>query len=145
MRCKKNNLALVLDSSALINLFFGSSKVSRNIRTIISSYEKICITNIVKYEFRNYFLDFFRFIELYRLIIKDVRENKVIIYRTFPDLLEELSRKYYRKSQRFGRMRMIYEGILEEYQKKTLEIMIKGLKNSEDINISEFAHTSELS
>ncbi len=130
---EQNKLDLVLDSSTLINLFFGRSKVSRNIHTIISSYERTCITNIVRYEFRNYFLDFFRFIEVYESIIKDVEENKIIIYKTFSDLLEELSRKFHRTPQRYGRIRMIYEEILEEYQKTTLEIMIRGLKKSDDI------------
>ncbi len=124
---------LVLDSSALINLFFGSTKTSKNIQKIISYYENICITNIVRYEFRNYFLDFFRFLEIYKSIIKDFQENKIIIHKIFPDLLEELSRIYHRKSQRFGRIRIIYEGVLEKYQKRILETMIKGLQNCEDI------------
>jgi len=130
---ENNNLELILDTSALIHLYFGSYNTSRKIRKQITSYEKIHITNIIRFEFRNIFLDFFRFIEIYKSLIIKIQENELFIVKIFPELLEEISRKYHRREHQFGRMRIIYEGMLEEYQKKTMEIMVKGLNNSENI------------
>lgn len=126
-------MELILDTSTLIHFYFGSYNTSRKIREQITLYDKIYITNIIRFEFRNIFLDFFRFIEIYKSLIIKIQNNELFIVKIFPELLEEISRKYYRREHQFGRMRIIYEGMLEEYQKKTMEIMIKGLNNSENI------------
>ncbi|MHA2338684.1 MAG: hypothetical protein ACXACX_15355 [Candidatus Hodarchaeales archaeon] len=124
---------LVVDTSALINLFFGSTRNSEKVQKIISAYDKICITNIIRYEFRNYFLDFIPFIEIYKSIINEFQEDKINVHKIFPDLLEELSRRYFRKSQRFGRMRIIFEEVLENYHKWLLKTILKGLRDNENL------------
>ncbi len=130
---ENNDLELIIDTSALIHLYFGNSSISRKIKEQITSYEKIYITNIIRFEFRNIFLDFFRFIEIYDLLIMKIQKNELFIFRIFPELLEEISRKYHRREHQFGRMRIIFGEILEEYQKKTMEIMTKGLNNGDNI------------
>ena len=130
---ENSNLDLILDTSALIQLFFGSPKTSGKIRTILSSYENICISNIIRYEFRNIFLDFFLFIELYRSKIKEIRENKINKTELFSELLEEISLKYHQRKQQFGRLRMIYERTLKNYHQTIFSTMTKGLKKNQNL------------
>ena len=132
---ERNKLDLVLDTSTLIHFFFGDYKTSEKIRAIISPYEKKCLTKIIRYEFRNIYLDFFIFIEIYKSIIKKIENNEIDIKVSFSRLLEEISRKYFKKTQQLGRLRMIYQRILENFHQEIFNTMIKGLDKSKNLKL----------
>jgi len=84
---------------------------------------------------RSIFLDFSRLKGIIYEKLKLVNNKQIYCFDLYSEVLEEFSKKYYRQSHRFGRMRILFQELLRDFfkvlfEKSKLYINEYGEKNS---------------
>jgi predicted nucleic acid-binding protein len=127
-------MKIIVDTSVLIYYFFGNNQEKIKIHRVFSSKSDLFITTIIKYEFRNIFLDFFRLKKIMQNKMNLIR-NKEINYNEFAGVvLEQFSENYYHKSHVLGRIRILFQNLLNEYFKIICAKSIQYLNEEENQN-----------
>ena len=124
-------MTIIVDTSVLIYYFFGNKQEKAIIQKVLNSDPNLSITKIIKFEFRNIYLDFERLKQI--IYIKtELVKNKTIEYFQFPSsVLEEFSKKYHYKSHTLGRIRLLFQNVLNEFFKLKCERSFRYLEEYE--------------
>lgn len=134
-------MVIVVDSSVLIYHYFGNSGIKNKIKKIFDSDQSLAITKIVKFEFRNIFLDFFRLKQIMYENLELIKKGDLYYNQFSSQVLEDFSKKYFMRTHTLGRIRILFQNILNDYSKSIIDKsfqFISDYEKEEDDSIETY-------